>query len=236
MATDPTIVAIGEAHAQKGSEEIASSSKRFREQLLPLLKGRASDIVIELIVAEGACKQAQEKVRETTREVTKNQAQSNKSEFVLLGERAKAMGIRPHVLRPTCDQYKALAAAGDDRIFHMLTAIADLSVELIDRILARNARSKADKAVLAYGGAMHNDVLPRKGREAFSFGPRLSELSNQRYVEIDLIVPEFIKDSDAWRALEWYGAFDGDAHPDKVTLFNPRPGSYVLIFARSAAR
>ena len=48
------------------------------------------------------------------------------------------------------------------------------------------------------------------------------------------IVPEFIQDTESWRKLEWYPYFDRARHPDKTTLFNPRPGSYVLIFPRAA--
>src|SRR5437899_1687949 len=37
-AEKPRVLAIGEAHAPKGSENVDSSTKRFREGLLPLLE------------------------------------------------------------------------------------------------------------------------------------------------------------------------------------------------------
>ena len=91
-----------------------------------------------------------------------------------------------------------------------------------------------DKLVLLYGGALHNDLAPRAGREAFSFGPELKAHTGGRYVELDLIVPEFIKDTETWRALPWYSHFDPKRAPEKTTLYNPSPGSYVLIFPRSS--
>jgi hypothetical protein len=234
LAERPRVLAVGEAHAQKGSEKIVSATTRFRQALLPETKSLASDLVIELMVAEGDCKPEQQKVAEAQRPVVEKQAESNKSEFVLLGEASDALGIRPHVLRPGCDDYKAVLKAGDDAVPRMLAMIAALSADLIERILERNAKIGADKLVLAYGGALHNDIAPGEGREAWSFGPKLKEITGGRYVELDLIVPEYIKDSDSWRRMPWHAHFDPGAHPDKVTLYQPAPGSFVIIFARSS--
>ena len=86
LAEEPRVLALGEAHAQKGSEGVASTAKRFGEQLLPLLRGRATDIVIELLIADGKCgKPVEEHVAEQQRPVTENQAASNQNEFIELG-------------------------------------------------------------------------------------------------------------------------------------------------------
>jgi hypothetical protein len=53
-------------------------------------------------------------------------------------------------------------------------------------------------------------------------------------VELDIIVREYIKDNDSWRALPWYAHFDREKHRDKVVLFRPAPGSYVMIFPGGA--
>lgn len=234
LAEDPLVIGIGEAHAQKGTEKVTSSTQRFREQLLPMLKGRASDIVLELMVAEGKCGEAEKQVEKNVEKpVTESQATTNKSEFVLLAERASALGIRPHVLRPACADYQRVAKAGPDGIVEMLTMIATLSADTIGRILERNDKGAVHKTVLAYGGAMHNDPEPKEGREAWSFGPTLAQRTKGRYVAIDLIVREYIKDNDAWRSLPWYPHFDPAAHPDQTTLFRVGPSSYVLIFGKS---
>ena len=236
LASKPAIIAVGEAHAQKGTEHIDSSAHRFTNSLLPMISAESSDLIIELIVADRACKKATQQVAEATEPVTKTQRNSNKSEYLVLAETAEKLGVRPHVLRPNCDQFKTVANAGDDKVLQMLTLIADLSVDIVSRIRRRNAAAKAKRGVvILYGGAMHNDLSPQDGREPFSFGPRLTQLVDGRYIEIDMIVPEFIRDSDTWRALEWYPHFKRDANPDKATLFNPRPGSYVLIFPESPA-
>jgi hypothetical protein len=185
------------------------------------------------MVADGKCGTEQQ-VAEVQKPVTQGQAQSNKSEFVLLAEAAERQGVRSHVLRPSCDDYRAVLAAGPDGVAQMLTMIASLTDDLVRRILERNAKGGVrDKLVLAYGGAMHNDVAPRAGREPWSFGPRLGAHTEGRYVELDVFVPEFIADTESWRSFAWYPHYDRDKLGHKVVLFHPSERSYVMIFAAS---
>lgn len=227
----PRVVAIGEAHSLKGTEAIASTVSRFGRSLLPLLAGRASALVLELMIPPGQCEEKKAEVRERQQVVTEKQARTNQNEYVELGHRARALDITPYPLRPTCQDLARIAAAGDDAVVEMLRTIAGLTIRTVRTRLAEQRDPNA--MVVVYGGALHNDRLPREGREAFSFGPQLSELAGGRYVEIDLIVPEFIRDSESWRAFDWYEAFDPKAHPERATLFNPRPGAYALIFPMS---
>lgn len=46
LESDPLILGVGEAHAQRGSEAVASSTKRFTEAFLPILAPRSSDVVV----------------------------------------------------------------------------------------------------------------------------------------------------------------------------------------------
>ena len=235
LKEQPLVLAIGEAHAQKDNTTVTSSTKRFTEQLLPLLRERASDLVLELMVADGKCG-TEKQVAEVQQPVTQGQAKTNKSEFVLLAEAAKEAGVRPHVLRPSCDDYQAVLQAGPDGVAQMLTMIASLTDDLVRGILAHNAETgAADKLIIAYGGAMHNDLSPRAGREPWSFGPRLSEHTQGRFVELDLFVPEFIKDTESWRSFPWYEHYDRARLGGKVVLFHPSDGSYVMIFAATSS-
>lgn len=228
----PIIVAVGEAHAQKGTEHIATATTRFTDDMLPLLKAGASDLVLELMIPDAGCKKETAKVETNVEKpVTQSQASGNKTEFQTMAEKAKAMGIRPHVLRPTCEHMKRVADAGDEGVLKMLSLIAYLSDDIARRILARNLETSVDKGLVLYGGAMHNDLQPAEGRELFSFGPELSKHVAGRYVEIDLIVPEYIKDNDTWRKLAWFPHYDRDALGGKVTVFTTAPGSHTLIFA-----
>jgi len=233
LEQQPRVLAIGEAHAQKGSENIRSSTARFTTGFLPLLSGRATDLILELMVPNPSCKKEVKEVARRQQPVTEPQAESNQNEFVVLARHAQELGVSPHVLRPSCADFDAITKAGDNDVAAMLTMIARLTTDLAKPLIDRNGSAENGKLVVAYGGALHNDIEPRPGREAFSFGPELKAHSGGRYVELDLIVPEFVKDSETWRALPWYRHYDPQRAPGKTTLYNPSPGSYVLIFPRS---
>ncbi|MEJ7727676.1 MAG: hypothetical protein WKG00_00510 [Polyangiaceae bacterium] len=228
LATRPRMLAIGETHAQKGTEGVESATSRFTKQLLPKLAGLSTDIVLELWIADGKCGKKEQQAAAAQKPVTESQATTNQNEFVTLGNAAKAMGIQPHVLRPTCEEYDRIVAAGDSSVDQMLTMIARKTEVMTRQLLARD-----DKLVVAYGGAMHNDLAPASGREPWSFGPQMREATGGKYVELDIIVREYVRDTDSWKALPWYAHFDRSKHVDKALLYNPAPQSYVLVFPAS---
>lgn len=233
LESQPLVLGIGEAHALKGTEGIESTTSRFTRQLLPALAPKSSDIVIELMEPDPKCLKTTEKVREEQKQVTKDQSSSNQNEFVALGTRAKELGLQPHILYPNCEQYDRIVQAGQDSVLVMLETIALLTEQKAKAILARNHKAKQDRLVLLYGGAVHNDIAPRPGRETWSYAKSLSEFTKGKYVELDLIVREYIKDTPVWQQLPWYPHFDKRAHANQVVLFNPTPGSYVMIFPAS---
>jgi len=233
LETKPLVIAIGEAHAQKGSEAIPSSAKRFTGELLPLLEGRASDLLLELMAPPKGCKKVTEEVKTKQKVVTEKQAESDQNEYVVMSNEARKRAVVPDLLRPSCADLDAIDKAGEGAIGASLEAIARLTRTKVIELLDRNDKAGADKIVATYGGAMHNDLTPPPERAAWSFGPELSARAKGRYVEVDLFVPELIQDTLAWKKLPWYPHFNRDLHPDKATLFNPRPGSYVLIFPRA---
>jgi hypothetical protein len=196
--------------------------------------GRASNLVLELWIASGKCGKVEQRVAEQQRPVSEGQALGNQSEFVGLGRRARELGIEPQALTPSCDEYTAIASAGPADIDRMLQMIAEATLRQLQQLLARPGAAESSM-LLAYGGALHNDVLPRAGREHWAFGPQLRDSVQGRYVELDLVVPEHIRDSESFRSLGWYAAYDRQRHGARATLFNPHPGSYVLVFPQTAA-
>lgn len=233
LATKPRVLAIGEAHAQKGTEAITSTTRRFTEQLLPRLHGRARDLVVELLVPDPKCRRKTvEHVAEQQRPVTEPQAAGNQNEFLELAKHAKALGIQPHPLVPTCAELEAISSAGASDIERMLTTVADVSLRTLSALLDRAASPGAPTLLLAYGGALHNDVAPRPGREKWSFGPALAART-PGYVELDLIVPEYVRDTESWRAFSWYADFSARPPNRDTLLYRTGPASYALIFPRS---
>lgn len=229
LGRGPRVLAIGEAHAQKGTEHVPSATRRFADQLLPRLTGRASAVVVEVMVAAGKCGAAEQRTAEKQRPVVENQAETAQNEFVELAHRARSLGIEPQPLRPSCEEYAAIAAAGADDIELLLRTITQITTRVVTHLLARPDA----KLVLTYGGALHNDAEPRPGREHWSFGPELRQRTNGAYLELDLIVPEYVKDTEVWRALPWYPAFASAPESKQVRLFETGASSYALVFASS---
>ena len=231
LQSDPHVLAVGEAHAQLGTAGIRSSTRRFAELLLPALSGRSKHIVIELLVAN--CKAPTVAgVGKAQAPVTEQQAPSNQAEFLTLGKYAQRLGIEPQALAPTCSEYNSVVAAGEDGISRLLTMVALQTTQAVSALLAQP--DAAGNVILTYGGALHNDLHPRPGQEDWSFGPQLSAASQGHYVELDLIVPEFVKDTEAWRNLPWFSAFDREHLSSETLLYQPSPGSFVLILPKTA--
>ncbi|MFO0569352.1 MAG: hypothetical protein U0263_27080 [Polyangiaceae bacterium] len=226
----PLVLGIGEAHAQKGSEAIDSTTKRFTGLLLPVLQGKASFLAVELMMPNPKCQKETKQVAKQQKPVTEPQAETNQNEYVVLGKKAKELGIVPDLLRPSCEDLTRITQAGAGDIGVMLETIAKLTREVAKTELDRNKKAGKELTVVAYGGALHNDASPRAGRETWSYGPELAKATGDRYVELDLIVPEFIKDTESWTSLPWYAHYDKAKLGAKTVLFHPSPSSYVLIF------
>jgi hypothetical protein len=202
------------------------------DTLLPRLAPRASDLVIELWLANGSCGKVEQKVQKQQSAVTAPQAAGNQNEFLELGHRAKALGIMPHALVPSCEQYQKIAGAGAADIEEMLTMIKKVTQRDVQELLAKRP---VERLVVAYGGAMHNDLVPREGRGDFSFGPELSHATDGNYVELDLVIPEQIKDTDAWRSMPWYPHYSREKAGSEAYLYSWAPHAYALFFPKAQA-
>jgi hypothetical protein len=244
IAKDPLILAVGEAHAQKGTESIVSSTKRFSETLLPLVAPKSSDVVVELWAPDPKCRQEVQKVASVQKQVTEVQASGNQNEYLGLGTKARAVGMTPWLLRPTCDDFSMLADAGADAIDKMLGLVKRLTQTKIEELIAKQRKLGVSKTVIAYGGALHNDLAPSPAMKDYTFGPELDRLVSGRYIELDLIVPEFVKKSATWEKLPWFPSFEADRAPasptggaarENVTLYATGDKSFVLIFPETPA-
>lgn len=231
-AGDPLVIAIGEAHAPKGATA-PSAAKRFTQDLLPTLAGRASDLLVELMMPPAGCADAAAEVRKKQEPVTSQHAAADQSEYVQMGDRARALGIVPDLLRPSCADMDAVRDAGDGAIEASLDLIARLSGTQATALVRRDARSDADrgKAVIVYGGMLHNDLSPPPERARWSYAVRLDDLVSGRLVSLDLVVPEYITDDATWTALPWVAQYDRARLGSKTTLFRTGDRSFVLVFS-----
>lgn len=237
LAHEPMVLAVGEAHAPKGTERLPSATKRFTEAMLPMLEGHASDLIVEAWAPDPRCKKEVDTVAATQAPVKEAQAATNTNEYVALGTRARELGIVPYLLRPSCDDFTALTNAGDDVIPASLALIERLTERDVLRSLSR--QGVAAKTVVTYGGAMHNDLAPSEELRAYSFGPALSRATGGLYVELDLIVPEYVRDTDTWKKLAFYEPYAAQkAHgtlPRDVVLYRFGEASFTLVFPRGGS-
>ncbi len=234
LATNPVILAVGESHAQKKAT-VPSSAKRFTDTFLPFLRGKASDLVVELMAPNPSCKKTTKEVKKKHEVVTDHQAPTAQNEYVQMGERARALGLVPDLLRPSCEDLTAINEAGDDAVATTLSTIAHLTTSQVEKLLGPSGRKPEDagKMIVTYGGVLHNDPAPSGARAQWSYGPALAKIAKDRYVALDLFVPEFIENTEVWRALPWFRHYDPSRLGDKTTLFRLEDGSFVLIFPRT---
>lgn len=221
------MLAVGEMHAQLGTN-IPSTAKRFQEELLPRLRG-ARAIVIELWTQSGRCGAKEKTAARVNKEITATQAPTNSNEFYEIGAAAKRLGIVPNALVPSCDDFSEIDDAGESTVDATLRVVARVSERTTRTLLDANPEG----AIVMYGGALHNDLLPAKGREGWSFGPGLFEATHGKYEEIDLILPEAIKETDAWRAQPFFTAYNRDTMGEQTVLFRTGAHSWALVFPRT---
>ena len=253
LRAQPLALGIGEAHAQAGSEGVQTTAARFSEQLLPLLAGRASHVIVELLRANPACAAAARPLEQAQKPVIAAQSKNNQGDYVQIGVRAKALGIEPFLLTPSCEEFQAIGNAGDDTIPVTLATIARITTRMVEGALLQNHKAGRERMVLAYGGALHNDLQPSDlaardlarptlegpaelPEASFRYGDELNQFTAGRYIALDLIVRELIKDNAAWRALPWYAAFDPHLHPDSYIVLRTSAQSYVLFFPGAAPK
>ncbi len=235
LASGPLVVGVGEAHAPKGAS-VPSAATRFTTDILPALAGRASDLLVELMMPPRGCTDAAADVREKQRPITARQADNDQNEYLVMGEKARLLGIVPDMLRPSCTDIDAIRLAGDGAIGASLELIAQLSRKQTARLVDRDADSESDrgKMVVVYGGLLHNDLAPRTETADWSYAPAVDEHVRGRFVAIDLIVPEFIRDDASWRSFVWWPHYDKAKLGTKATLFRTGERSFVLVFAASS--
>ena len=235
LEEQPLALGVGEAHALAGSEGVVPAVRRFTDTLLPALRGRATHLVVELLAPDPRCEVATREVRRAQRPVTQAQSAQNQDDYVTLGQRARELGVEPFVLSPTCDEYRAIAGAGDQAIDVSLETIARVTSRMLRGALAKNHGAGRHGLVIGYGGALHNDIDPTPEKARWSYGPDLRDFTGGRYVELDLIVREFIKDTDVWKAQPWYAFFDPRRDPSAWVLMCTAPRKYVLFFPMTGA-
>lgn len=230
LSTKPRVVAIGETHARRDAPDVLTATERFASNLLPIAKGQGANVlVVELLSPPGGCETETKAVAAVQKPVVAQQDDQNQDRFIALGHRARALQMTPLVLEPTCDEFAVVRKAGADGVAAMLELIATHTRAKLERLVGKVAE---DELIVAYGGALHNNL----GADApFAFGEHVKRVTSGRYVALDLIVPEYVADTEAWRKLPWYGCWPELASKG-VTLVQSAPGEFTLFMDAALKR
>lgn len=226
---DVSVVGFGEAHTPSDYSG-RTTARRFAEDLLPALAPRSRRLLVELLAPPSGCEKPRQEVQAESDVITEGQAEQNQDDYLALGHAARKLGVVPDILRPTCDEMRAIAAS-EVRVLAIMETIAHLSVNTTERWLTEPQAERP--LVLLYGGALHNDVAPREHLESWSYGARLSARTEGRYVEVDLVVPELMQDTESWQKFLWYSAVRSLPEDHGATLVHVSDHSFALVFPRS---
>lgn len=228
----PKVIAFGEIHEKKGSRSVRSAIWRFGHELLDGLARPGSHLLVETWITKGRCGKVEKRAVRKVEATTKRPEQTE-SEIVTLIKRAKQRGVAPHILQLGCDDYAGLF---DEKKrldpVKLLATVTRLMQRDAEKLLAR---LKGPAQLLIYGGALHNDLFPRKELAPFAYGAALQRASGGAYLEVDLYVPEYVEGDKELQGKPWYPLL-AQLHGERVILFRRGKASYVLLMRRGRAK
>jgi len=232
MARQPRVVAFGEIHQTTASLKVPSSLKHFEDELLPVVAPRASDLIVETWVNDGKCGKTEKAVIKDVQKTTERPVQTE-DEVVTLIQRAKAAGVKPHILTMSCKEYESVYQGKQVDYDAFLRLTSDKVEAGVREVLGKPGAASPERAVIVYGGALHNDLTPPEGMSAYAYGESLSKTVGGKYLEIDLYVPEYVAKQKKLQAEPWYRAYKKAARPGRAVMIERALDSYVIVFPKT---
>ena len=217
----PRILGVGELHQVVEGPQGPAAIDWFTEALLPLLAPSATDLVIETWVFGGACGAVEEVVVEVLPQDTKRPPETEDA-IMRLARRARELGVAPHALELSCEDYDAVVGADGEIVYEQLLGV--LTRELGE--YAREGLATPDARVVLYGGAVHNDLHPREALAPYSYATSLSE--PQAYLELDLYPPAMAAAQPGFDTEPWFPLLEVTG-PGHVVLYQREERSWVLL-------
>ncbi len=214
------VYAVGEYHPRAMPNAPKSPLARFTTEIMDLLVPHARHLVIETWLDDG-CAATSAVSRELASVTGRPPGPSTLLEALVM--KSAQARLVTHGLPMTCIEHGALLDAMGRVDFLRL-------LELVTEKLGKTARElvASDRAVIVYGGALHNDLYPAWPLESLSYAHQLSEDLGGGVIEIDLVVPEVVAPMPIVRREDWFPLL-GRSAPDRVLLWERGPESYVVI-------
>jgi hypothetical protein len=235
VPADARVVGFGELHSRTDRAQVRSALSRFTSDGLPVFTDMASDLIVETWIVDPKCGQ---KAKTTTAkvEISARRPQETKSEIAVLAEAARAAKIQPHAMKLSCEDYDKVAPAGSEPLPDVLLGLITKELgRIAEEAIKHRDKEPGHRPLIAlYGGALHNDRFPAEGVEDWSYAARVDALTGNRFVEIDLIVPELAEADKSVETQPWYPLVKNTDASLKVWKRGER--SFVVIFPRSPAK
>ncbi len=236
--THARVVGFGEQHELRGAT-VQSALTRFDRDVAPALIPHLSDLIVE-IWARDACGDKSAAVNRNVQQMTQRPA-TTENQVVKLMTMAKSGGVQNHVIHLSCADYDSiLDGKGEVNYEKLLLLVTEKLLQVADGVLTAREKqgppAPGRTLIALYGGALHNNLYPYESTADLTYAPRLSRRAGDRYVEIDLYVPELIEGDELLRSEEWYPVFEKQQSSERVTLIQRGPRSYILVLRKGLAK
>ncbi|MFH1463730.1 MAG: hypothetical protein ABIO70_05015 [Pseudomonadota bacterium] len=223
-AASPRILGVGELHATVDRPGEPAALDWFTDGLLPLLAPSATDLVIETWVFPGDCGAAEEVLAASLPEDTRRPPETEDA-ITRLARRASELGVTPHALELTCEDYTAVVDAQGEVVYDRLLGV--MTREL--RALALQGLATPDARVILYGGAVHNDLHPREALAAYSYATAVAAQDSAAYLELDLYPPAAAMAQPGFGEEPWFPLVAGATGADHLVLYEREPHSLIAL-------
>ena len=228
LAAEPTprVYAVGEYHPTRAAVARHAPLARFTSEIVGLLEPRAQHLVVEAWLEEGCYYGGHEPLGVQVARATGRPA-STARELAELTDAGQLglLGLEVHGIPMTCIEQGALLDPRGRVDFLRLLQAVTVKLHEAARALALERR-----AVIVYGGALHNDLFPRWPLESLSYARGLADELGGGVLELDLVVPEIVA---GMRLREPWVPLLALAAPARVIVWARGPGSYVVILPRA---
>jgi hypothetical protein len=234
VPVDARVVGFGELHVRTDRPGVRPALVAFRDDVLPGLAPRLSDLVLETWIVDGKCgargQAATAKVESAMKRPVATQNDLGKTV-----EAARAGGVQVHAMKMTCADYDAVAPESGAVQIETMLALVTRELQRIgaSAVVHRDKQADARPVIALYGGALHNDRFPYDSVAQWSYAAAIDQVSKDRYVEIDLYPPELAAAEPVHAKEPWFPLVAA-ARPDQVLVFERGVRSWVVILPTSA--
>jgi hypothetical protein len=232
VSADTRVIGFGELHSRTDRAQVRSSLARFTGDGLPSIADKLSDLIVETWIVDPKCGQSA-KTATAKVEITVRRPQETKSEIAQLAEAARAAKVQPHAMKLSCEDYEKVAPSGKDVLPDVMLGLITKELGRIadEAVVHRNKDPNHRPWIALYGGALHNDRFPAEGVADWSYAARVDKMTGDKFVEVDLIVPELAEADAAAQKQPWFPLVSSTEPTVKVWKRGER--SFVVVFPRS---